>query len=46
MDRVATVLETIEEEGIQAFLVNDLKTAKDLRKKQRELENLENQTKR
>lgn len=46
MDRVATVLETIEEEGIPAFLVNDLKTAKDLRKKQRELENLENQTKR
>lgn len=46
MDRVATVLETIEEEGIPAFLVNDLKTAKDLRKKQRELENIENQTKR
>lgn len=46
MDRMANVLEVIEEEGIPAYLVNDLKTAKDLRKKQRELENIENQTKR
>ena len=46
MDRMANVLEVIEEEGIAAWLVNDLKTAKDLRKKQRELENIENQTKR
>lgn len=45
MERNATVLEKLEKYGVEANLVNDLKTAKKLRRKQIELQSLENQSK-
>jgi hypothetical protein len=44
LNRLATVLEKLEEKEWMAYLINDLPTAKKIREKIRELENLEKQT--
>jgi hypothetical protein len=41
VERATLVLEKMEEEGIPAYLVNDLKTAKRMKEKLKELNNLE-----
>ncbi|MBN8565215.1 MAG: phage tail tape measure protein [Flavobacteriales bacterium] len=45
LHRLASILEKLEEKEWMAYLVNDFPTAKKIREKIRELENLENQAK-
>lgn len=44
LNRLATILEKLEQKEWMAYLINDLPTAKKIREKIRELENLEKQT--
>jgi uncharacterized small protein (DUF1192 family) len=45
LDRNSAILEKIDKEGLEAFLVNDIKTAKKIRDKIKELTKLENKAK-